>query len=77
MRSLLKKLQEIPALQELTAALARVEIQGKMQLAFARAAATAGIRVIDPANPESWEFSGFSQHGEDGIIDYLIGQMKV
>jgi hypothetical protein len=72
-----KKLKRIPALQELTDTLARVEIQGKMQSAFARAAATAAVRVIDPANPESWEFSGFSQHGEDGIIDYLIGQMKV
>jgi hypothetical protein len=67
--SFIEKLQEIPAIQELTDALVRVEIQGKMQLAFARAAATAGIRVIDPANPESWEFSGISQHGEDGIID--------
>ena len=34
--------------------------------ALSRAAATATIRSIDPTDPASWEFAGFSQHGEDG-----------
>jgi hypothetical protein len=44
-------------------------------LALARAAATAPLRVIDPKQPRTWEFSGFSQHGEDGIIDYLCSRL--
>jgi hypothetical protein len=43
----------------------------RLNFAMARAAATAPLRVIDPTAPTSWEFSGFSQHGEDGIVDYL------
>lgn len=32
-------------------------------------------RKIDPTNPATWEFSGFSQNGEDGIIDYCLGKL--
>ena len=28
-------------------------------------------RNMDLVNPHTWEFSGFSQNGEDGIIDFL------
>lgn len=51
--------------------------QPKTQIgvALARAAATAPLRVIDPKRPRSWEFAGFSQHGEDGIVDYLCGRL--
>jgi hypothetical protein len=40
--------------------------------AISRCAAGAAIRQINPAKPATWEFSGFSQKGEDGIIDYLL-----
>ena len=40
-------------------------------MALSRGAATSALRQIDPTNPNSWEFSGFSQNGEDGIIDFL------
>lgn len=33
-------------------------------------------RVINPKDPVSWEFSGFSQNGEDGIIHFLRAQLK-
>jgi hypothetical protein len=48
----------------------------RLNFAMARAAATARLREIDPAQPGSWEFSGFSQHGEDGIIDYLTRRLR-
>jgi hypothetical protein len=53
----------------------RLEIQARVAAAYARAAATAATRDVDPTRPLSWEFSGFSQHGEDGIIDYLCSRM--
>lgn len=43
---------------------------------FSRAAATMAVRKIDLAHPLSWEFSGFSQNGEDGILDVLISQLR-
>jgi hypothetical protein len=53
-----------------------LEIESRIAAALARAAATATTRQIDPTNPMSWEFAGFSQHGEDGIHDYLISNLK-
>jgi len=40
--------------------------------AISRCAIAATTRNINPLFPETWEFSGFSQNGEDGIIDYLL-----
>ena len=34
-------------------------------------------RSIDLTETVSWEFSGFSQNGEDGILDYLLNKLKV
>ena len=53
----------------------RLEVQARVAAAYARAAATAAAREVDPTRPLSWEFSGFSQHGEDGIVDYLCSRM--
>ena len=47
----------------------------RIAIALARAAATSALRQIDPATPSTWEFSGFSQNGEDGILDYLCGHL--
>lgn len=44
-------------------------------IAIARGAAMKSTRSVDLARPESWEFSGFSQNGEDGIIDVLRQQL--
>lgn len=44
--------------------------------AFSRSAISAATRNIDPVKPETWEFSGFSQNGEDGIIDHLLSGLK-
>lgn len=43
----------------------------RIMIALARGAAMMSARSVDLASPSSWEFSGFSQNGEDGIIDVL------
>ena len=43
----------------------------KITAALCAVAATAPLRSIDHTNPVTWEFAGFSQNGEDGVIDYL------
>jgi hypothetical protein len=44
-------------------------------MALARAAATSQLRTIDLSDPRTWEFVGFSQNGEDGIIDVLMSRL--
>lgn len=58
-----------------TQSLQRIEIQNRVALALARAAVTRSMQTVDVHNPETWEFSGFSQHGEDGITDFLCTQL--
>ncbi len=53
----------------------RQRARQRISLALARGAATSPLRNLDPADPGSWEFSAFSQNGEDGIIDYLTGRI--
>jgi len=43
---------------------------------LSKGAISSQSRNIDQTQPSSWEFSGFSQNGEDGIIDYLISRLK-
>ena len=44
---------------------------------LSRGAGTKNYHNIDTTDPMTWEFSGFSQNGEDGLLDYLINQLKV
>lgn len=48
----------------------------RINLALGRGALVAPLRVIDLTNPATWEFSAFSQNGEDGIIDVLSRKIK-
>src|ERR1035438_2636466 len=48
----------------------------RIHLALMRGAASASLRKLDPHDPSSWEFCGFSQNGEDGIIDYLLSNLR-
>ena len=48
---------------------------GRINMAMSRGAATSSLRRIDLTQPETWEFSGFSQNGEDGIIDVLTSKI--
>lgn len=43
----------------------------RVAIAIAKGAAARSARRIDPRHPSTWEFSGFSQNGEDGIIEVL------
>jgi hypothetical protein len=42
----------------------------RINYSMSRGALAASARAIDPNRPNTWEFSAFSQNGEDGIIDY-------
>lgn len=48
----------------------------RISLALARAGTISQLRKVAPNIPISWEFSGFSQNGEDGIVDFLCSQLK-
>lgn len=43
----------------------------RISIALSKGAAMMQARNIDPRQPSTWEFSGFSQNGEDGILDVL------
>jgi len=44
----------------------------RINIALSKGLASRELRRIDYTKPLSWEFSGFSQNGEDGIIDVLL-----
>jgi hypothetical protein len=48
----------------------------EVNVGFSRGALGAQVRNVDSHNPLSWEFSAFSQNGEDGIIDYLVTHLR-
>lgn len=48
----------------------------RISIALARGALGRAQRQVDLARPDTWEFAGFSQNGEDGIIDVLRGQLR-
>lgn len=48
----------------------------RINIALSKGIASRQARSIELAHPASWEFSGFSQNGEDGIIDVLRSQLK-
>jgi len=48
----------------------------RIAIALARGSATMHRRAIDMTRPSTWEFSGFSQNGEDGILDTLRARLR-
>jgi hypothetical protein len=50
-----------------------LDLRDRQRIAIAVGKGQAGraAREVDATNPASWEFSGFSQNGEDGILDVL------
>ncbi len=51
-------------------------IQNRIQNSLAKGAVSSNTRILDSKYAPSWEFSCFSQNGEDGIIDYLVQNLK-
>src|SRR5574341_1854921 len=47
----------------------------RIGIALSKGGAMMHARNIDLTKPETWEFSGFSQNGEDGILDVLRSQL--
>lgn len=47
----------------------------RMIISLSKGGAMMQARNIDLRRPSSWEFSGFSQNGEDGILDVLRKQL--
>ncbi len=48
----------------------------RITIALTKGAAMMQARRVDLKLPATWEFSGFSQNGEDGIIEVLRSQLK-
>jgi hypothetical protein len=48
----------------------------RIAIALARGGAMRQARQVDLRHPASWEFSGFSQNGEDGVLDVLRSQLR-
>lgn len=48
----------------------------RIAIGLSKGAAMMGARNIDLTRPATWEFSGFSQNGEDGILDVLRKQLR-
>jgi len=48
----------------------------RVNMALARGSATSALRIVELTEPVTWEFSGFSQNGEDGIIEVLTSCLK-
>jgi hypothetical protein len=47
----------------------------QVNMALSRGALNAATRRLDPPRPGTWEFSAFSQNGEDGVIEYLLSHL--
>ena len=48
----------------------------RVNMSLARGAAGRAARNVDPAQPSTWEFAGFSQNGEDGIIEVVLSHLR-
>src|SRR4051812_28600544 len=48
----------------------------RLNTGFSRGALNVATRKVDPLRPSTWEFSAFSQHGEDGVIEHLLAHVR-
>lgn len=48
----------------------------RISISLVKGSAAMAARTVNLHNPVSWEFSGFSQNGEDGILQVLRSQLQ-
>lgn len=48
----------------------------RLNMACSRGALNVALRTVDATKTWTWEFSAFSQNGEDGLIDYLLSRVN-
>jgi hypothetical protein len=48
----------------------------RVNMSLARGAAGRAARNVEPTQPATWEFAGFSQNGEDGIIEVVLSHLR-
>jgi hypothetical protein len=77
LQKLKKRLQNALGVSALSEKMDKLSIEARIAAGFSRGAAGIAAQTIDPTSPQSWEFGAFSQHGEDGILDHLIRNLKV
>ena len=77
LQKLKKRLQNALGVSALSEKVDKLSIEARIAAGFSRGAAGIAAQTIDPTSPQSWEFGAFSQHGEDGILDHLIRNLKV
>jgi hypothetical protein len=63
-------------IEKLTNYLYDLRDRGRIAVALARAAAMMQARKVDLTAPHTWEFCGFSQNGEDGVLQVLRSQLR-
>lgn len=63
-------------MNKLTRVLHHLRSTQSINMSLSRGASTSALRSVNPSDPSSWEFCGFSQNGEDGIIDFLTRQIR-
>lgn len=71
-----KRIQRSLGLAAFAEKMEKISIETRIAAGFSRGASSIGLRVIDPHAPQTWEFGAFSQHGEDGILEYLIRNLR-
>jgi hypothetical protein len=48
----------------------------RVNMSIARGGVMRAARSPDAADPSTWEFAGFSQNGEDGIVEMLLSRLR-
>jgi len=48
----------------------------RVNISITRGGVSRSTRALDERDPSTWEFSGFSQNGEDGIIEVILSHLK-
>ena len=75
-KKITNRFRQVIGVMDTQAKLDRLLIESRIASGFSRGAAMAALRTVKHDFPLSWEFGAFSQHGEDGILEYLIQNLK-